>query len=1757
MSESSLYTVSNSVFVGVRQFVLPSNDVTSDSSLESELCLALIHGKTSSITTVDVSGSSYRDIDLTNNLIINNLELETPNFIMKSKFTERDLSNSYPETTTYELGTNVFDSSVNSITKKINIDPSSSSFVDSTLEFTTTTNYGRFYNTADSSGSTWSLMFKNQTDDVLSLALNNQFNNNTEKSLVTTKENTAFNTNYAIANFDNQFNQWFDLSYDSVGSVSINNYTLPSNNQLSTNIITIDISKNILNAQNTTENFGTYQVYIHLPIIDVSAQSDFTNDISESVLPFYDQSNNPLPSTLTQVQYDSLFDGLTGWNHDNFTFQIEAAIDPSNEEGGYYPNWTTNNIDGQTGPVPFDFDNNTIIDNFNYMQGNYQNLNNEVYITQPIMNITDYAGSAASNNDSNILNFHLTTDGEKLNSSNYNLNGYINLSCDLTNNRVGQSGSSNMSAVNVFYQNDYNGSTGSAYGTYITGSQMTEKFIEYEVLHTLSTTGSGQYNSHLDSSGSSLYLSGVPDFSMNFTSNIDTLYNVNPSNIATYIEITVSTNLADNNAMYVVDASYNPGHSNDYTPTVGPIVPNAVVNVLATHVNINQLPYDEYREFLVSKQLSDLDLGLDVSGVLDGFQYLQGSNGLDPYLQSSWSSATQSFPTVEEIPKIVDGSGVVLPVNMLYTTVGQAPIPAFLFDQVIFSWNDLNTGNPNTLVLNQSDITFFNENPLGATYEIISPGTITNVGGPAPGNYTTYRVTFSENYQSRFKLPLAALTNAYVETPLINSTMVFYAVYNNLGPFPPATPPVHGAVNPTTFLPYWTIGGQGLQSTEVITRVSNGDPVDSILNLNIKSVTALLYKLQGIMNVDTTWTDLYGIDGGLYYDLDPYFVDQSSKEYDTYDSNNMNLVTNITPQNKNSTQHTLSLPSYSYQIPLSRNNATSDYSVSAYQYNISSILNFYPYNSGLSNPFFTPEFDIFNNQSNPNPAPVGTELSTSISVTYDYDSSGVPISITLTITDTNTSQVISTISAVNPGFVYNMTIFDVPLPVFQVVSNYGRNGDLILGGVTYAVQGDDTASQGTSTGISSGMVEVDSGVIITYNNVQQGNYQNFSLKTDLFYISVVGGNNSTSTNYITTLNYQYTTGGQLSELLTLDYYRGYDFSGHSQTNVQKFQLNRTPVEAYYRVNNNVFYVAQASYGQIWLNKTIDTNYNVCGSIGLDTTFNWSRFPSWQFNGYNPLVLNTLTIPINVYGDKVTITHTYQVSPLIETLKTPILWTFSDGTSIRSNRVRINVNSQITGVNNVEWTVLNHKSFFDVYYSPTYIGDPLTFVDYQLLNTLPIDQGVSGSYFNYNTLSPSQTGNLPFNIHLFESSLSGTTSYFVVAPPVYTFTQVTINAAKHVPFNVSNSSQYDPSQLVTTQAFIKSSNVINTYNPYTTDYPGVAPSNVNDIQFKQEVLQKSFTSFVDSPNSVVYDYIFYGTNIVISQYYGLAPSDTNPGTINTPIVIYNNTIDRLVNQVPTASNDFLSATKANEVYRVQYAQNLTPFDPSMNTDVNIIFRIHNQTLPPTTRYLDLVPAEGITLTLYDALPVRDSSNNYQILLNKFVAPAVDYTNLPANNITSIPFVISSAEKSLVNLPYTNMSTTPYGLPLSLNQVTLNDITVSGQIPWVPNTNPNLNPFNFNLTARDVSGQQLIVSLIGTNAFNLNVKYNYITTPDIFTVKNAAGSTIYRVNANGVISGQYINVNAVNLFPSTAFDGTFNNTTNSALVSYAVNSFMSHK
>jgi hypothetical protein len=1608
----------------------------------------------------------------------------------------------------------------------------------------------------------------------------------------------SFNSVYAMGSINGQsntkitepFNYWYSNVYST--STSGGDKVVPQINALfhdttygndtSRLANNLDPSSNPLyrittlntNTGNKFSNrFGTWK-------IDQSGNSTITPTVSPTGtvndLPFIltvsgesSYTYYTLPSTLTDVSFRSIFPLVN--SQDDFSFNITATVaNGGGVGGGYYFNETTNGTsesddknrswikDVCANPIAIlDFTNlsNAPI----YMKSGYQNKDHTLVIQNGALDISNVSNSDNSNNT--LFTRGLGTESERLSSSSNKIPGSINL---IVKNPTNSSRVKNVSIASGSGRNDlYPSSTAGPelsgniavyYATDNSGIKIDASWQTIEKIDISATclldglrilsvdTSYGYYYSNKSinneyntnvydpSSGSTLYAGhSVPGLRYTATGF---------SGDYTYIEISSSQTLVNKTFPYYYDMSLNP-NGLPVPPDVGTLTADSsattfvVPNIHAHNLNFQGLPpYNTYRAYYQTKRLTDLR---DPSF---GNMTLDPSNNWRFVYGTSFASTTNgvNYGDVSFNYGLSDNSG-----QYLYTKFNNLSVPGT-------NANGLNNGracginitdlkNPGDQTTDPSDsrkmypysftVTYISSRDIGGTdlvdFSANNPGDfsgnctrftfksiITDVSGPDASGANDFRAVV--------QVPIGEYYNLYMQTPWLKSS--------------------------------------GNNESEDISKNTT-----TTFSFCRDALFSLLFSIQGNL-ADASYTDVSGTgwedisvdicgNSGKLKDSISAYYPYTTRVYINDASNVASGYADITStlntykQPYKSTYH-LIWPAYAVDLDPS---GDASFNVIGKQF---SIENDASYISSTFNP------SIFAKTSSTNMPQGGVDLS----FYSNYTASGDGIDISGITNNSILAKIRFPSQATSAT-----SIWYCPRDVYRV--DVSLNGGSLTSGQSYTKYiPSDSSSDSSNNNYTATLAY---GVQLqNTQHIQAGDSVKFDVAGDNIQVKlqndIQDGQNLYWYSSEISGNYplQITNQGK-TRSLTIPYYRGYT---NRSGNQQSYDIRRTKTTAQFIIGaSGSIYDQESDFSDVnidtsnvmnFVARTSDTTHgNIGNTINLALSFKESMLPDLDVS-YG----SKRTYGVSVSGDIVYVSETGNANSFDRTLnlKNGYLTPFGENTtnvnnSIYSGRVKTN------GNNNLVYNIHKLPQQVVISYKSSYLNKPdsgpsappettMTFYNSELIAGLQLTPditlyGPSGS----RDTSISSGTNTPL-------------TYLVIPPPYIGFQALAADANKNntsngLPFDVSNSSQYDVSYNITWYAPV-TTNTTREYDdvswtPFsdTTQIGatyGWSVSSMNNMRFVSTNNQTRLTDYVKRDSSPkTFNLESKGNFLTITE---CTQGESSQLYFNR---LFNGFLEDLSNNnVNSANTDnklgYIDVS--NQIYTIVFAQDLNSVGVDNGSTSKITLNLTNAFLHDVS-HVYIQPTDITTSYLYGVSPVIDASNQYSLQLYRYTSNGINYGALTKTAHINILYYANKREyaRNTIKVPTTITSTnTPYRLDVQRKKIVIQDISSAGG--WIVDNSFNAGPINFELIALDNSGITLVNTLVDIYYPKKCINVNYITLPDIFTAYSAEYSPVYRILYNGSTISPMISTSQIIINPIANLEAFSNNDPNTEFVDFNI-------
>jgi hypothetical protein len=643
----------------------------------------------------------------------------------------------------------------------------------------------------------------------------------------------------------------------------------------------------------------------------------------------------------------------------------------------------------------------------------------------------------------------------------------------------------------------------------------------------------------------------------------------------------------------------------------------------------------------------------------------------------------------------------------------------------------------------------------------------------------------------------------------------------------------------------------------------------------------------------------------------------------------------------------------------------------------------------------------------------------------------------------------------------------------------------------YFVIGDESVSNGSLTGVSSGVIDMSDGVKINYTDLTQDEYLKFNLLSDKISVSNVGS--AGTPQYITHLDYESTN----SEKVSIAYYRGYL---NSNATTQTYKIVRKDLVTA-KVKATDTYVSNIT--GLYVNKEQVINFNDTISIGNKIKLLFSRLPN------DILEDNKYIMNINVLGDSVKITTTTDnIETVInKTLLDYLLYDFNTGTQLISKGIQISAN--------LNYSIVYKAIGGKIYYVNNYKTNPsdIDWPSEHIVNLDDVTDLTSGTTISNKGLD--ENGYIKFTLST--DTLLDKTSYLVYAPPYLYATQATKYASNEFPFSIAdNVSELKTVYFSTTDY---SSTELNQttylYNPFANI------TNTNNVTFKTLTI-KPFADYNDSSKNIGVQTInITGSNIKLTELKSTNPDTPSNNGPNRNGIIYNGKIGDLTN---FSSNYIKLLSNDDGVFQISYTQDLGgQFEQIFgNDDVthrgNIVINIGNSVLSATNVTLYNQVSNGSIVNIYDVYQVN-RNNTLELYLLKYVYDTmIDYANIPGNTyLKRFPGSVDKFYYSQVSIPLVNLGDNINNV---LKTITKSNLSLnSDNIVWTEKTTFN-NDLSLQITPLTQDGAIDMITLFYTSK-EVPTNYTIVNIPNAYEVINGDGTYQTIITGLGKIKTQNVN------------------------------------
>ena len=1669
--------------------------------LETDICLnnLLRHLEDSNITTEDEKYQSTNVVveppivDYTTHLSLEdpNCSITNPTtFCISANFVPLEVSANpdYEQSYTVTVGTNNFNDIVNNITTTIQLATDNSPIFDTNL-LIDVTNDNEPCNSVDNNQTVNAIFDSSSPDILLSKAINSGINNVTNNSLLTFGEDTNFNNNYALGN-TNALNKYYTEN--------------PVTKRLTQNSLINENDKDFNNITVTTfplnmdmNSFGSYKISVSGASIieDKNTQSYLAVDDNFSIGDIANENADIKISDLSVLdKYNAIFNDISPDN----SFKI--TINKNENSGLNFENVTDRGL--------FVIDNSTMTNNIEFIKNIIDpDLPISINLTQQPMFITHNPLTTEGPYFINNGFFNLSSDGEYLDGTKYNIDGEIILEILPKNQRVKNREETPgvFSEINVVYEG-------------MDDDLKTSKDVSYRIKNIIMPTGINQYNAVKSSNYSSLYMSNDDNTDLNVTITEAAIETNNDEIILIKIDpLNVLTNDLNGNKIYVSDG-YN-------ASTSQPINANIEVDITG---DISILKgKDELRFKIVPKGIHELGFA---SGVLEyNNLFIHKDDSLSNYgeqLPNSWVlgykaqapasgnqyfittdvttfSDPKYFPSVNECKNICN-NGADIDITFSYESEASSliyyDVIKILLDNVVY------TTIPQTQITKNllSDVTTYTDETLNGAITI--------------GNkqYKIVKNTRVTRYYSTFSFNLAGTTNLEGRTPVLKSTYITYYIYadtvtikiNNMvtnGIYSSNSYTALQGVNQANTATNIAIISPEPYPTSYIVQLYNDNITEIIVPKLIFNITKSgIYSLKGNIqykNENSVWTDI--LDGHVlelepYLKTNPVIVDANT--IDGNPNNNYSITASIYIDKTN---NILLIEKPEYFTSLFIEYETTTGVITGYKYNINNL----PQDNFKSN--FNPNNFIIN------ALPVSDSRLVDLSVNVAYEAE--------TQNSSSYNSVFTIIYNTTTFFKFTLTksTFTQPIIIAHITKNIFEVRQYIeIPEITQTtVPTVITYKSGNDT---NNMIDILNVITINYNNatINQNDYVNFSLTSDKISVQLVKTiEPSVSPSYITSLTYTETN----CETLTIDYYRGYKTDNEESTQIYNYIINR---------NNLVSCdIASGTSGSFTDNLTIYNTFqniisfnNGIGSIGVKITPSFSRLPKSILAANNKYIRE-----ISVTSDSINITRMVNDVEVNDveiqnpvSLKNYNLYEFPNGQILKSKNLRLNNNGDY-----YKFTYTKSNTI-EVFYNDTYIGNPKDITSWNSIDTITYAAAKDGFILNKNSIN---TDDGFLQIVLNENSKSNSDTYIVIASPQLVATQMGIDGVKNLLIDSTKSDVYAASELITRYFPIVQDESGSIYTPF------VNIDNVNNITFTT-LIDKQLTEYMDSSKNVIpVHFDINSSSVIITEIIKDGLNTTTTNGPNSDGIIFKGFISDLINlQVtnPYYSSIKLESILANGQLKLSYTQDSSGYfttifsnkNQNIQPDNNMKFIIGNSFIPSGEYELNSSITKGVKINIYDMVKREND-----IVLLKYEQSNIDFTNIPKNTpIHQINFLPTKVYTSVVTMPE-HIFGTKYNV--TFNAITRANINLdaSENIIWTQLSEENsavlINNFSLQIKAVDTTGLNNIIEMLYATS-EIPVNFTVFKQSNTMEIFAADGTPRFIITPFGQIQTPSINTKDLTIY-----------------------------
>jgi hypothetical protein len=954
-------------------------------------------------------------------------------------------------------------------------------------------------------------------------------------------------------------------------------------------------------------------------------------------------------------------------------------------------------------------------------------------------------------------------------------------------------------------------------------------------------------------------------------------------------------------------------------------------------------------------------------------------------------------------------------------------------------------------------------------------------------NLRVSELTRTLTYRAKFDAKLPFYKNVNLFSPVITEVIHRYKVYDK-----------HTGVElPDIYLKSLVHTGTNKILSLVTLNATESSSTTTTLNVTRSNCSVLTGHLQG--KKDGIFEDILNIHAK---DVDPFF--NTSTNYFMGSTKVANSIVEVY------TPTIIDKPYYTIDTTNAPGTNTS-FQAKLFKYNTSD-------SDGTNNSFdnFDPYITTWATSS-----PIDLSVNLSVNSSNNY--------LTLTVYDANGTTVLATIG--QPETIINdFNIIYCINPLVKVLTNIKNlSGNNIMNDDSYTV-----ATTTSRTGYSRKMRLTD-GIFayLTNSNPLRNHSVNFNLKSDQVKVQFAdsnnvnnyGSNNNGWDTYHRFVDISGTNSGTIFDSSSVEFTLFSGTSGVNETRSVSFNKFR----GYRRVGTGVDTI------------NIVRTPSVLTFVVQANTGNYKQvFPSFAANGVYTITnavhesdsSKSFDIGLKINGNLSLLNTAYQhpTRYYINIDGASIKWTLSNPANAESQHVRYESSGNLLDASFNDlfgWKVRN------------ILSEEYTInIRYNIPNIEIYNLDVSGSDVTGNPLSKTNwvlNNNSNFDLKTYTTnlSLSGIKlkrvqsyvpsdfiAYAVVIPPQLKITYNN-NGITSLPFIPANGGSVD-------------------YYITLVDR-NVSEYSINDSLFPF-TLKHNTIPLLQNYNTLKNEkFVILGNYLKIKYTLGSYNSSQQPN-----YELFSNTIEKIYQN--SSNYPHFDVSKNGVVYDIRYKQHVGGMS---NNTYNIHFKITSAFIPPYNNppVVFVLPVNQSTIVSFYQSNIRLIGNNYNLIIDKYTCPGIDYNSLIVRtdiSLNQLFFLATSHSTCTFTLNDTESLTN-----ININEL-FNDVSAN-QISFLPDSTFVNTNVGITLSALTSAGIAKLKNLVRwTQSDYLLSKVSYINMPDIINVTSLFGSNMFRVTNSGNIRTPGVTSYAYNIVAPTAlYDSSGSVMNNFSSGSYSYN------